>query len=43
MIHGEDAPGQVTFHELGAGETLVHELTNVGDAPLRYTTVELVS
>jgi hypothetical protein len=24
------------------GETLVHELANVGDAPLRYTTVELL-
>jgi predicted metal-dependent enzyme (double-stranded beta helix superfamily) len=43
VIHGEDEPGQVTFHDLAPGETLVHELTNVGDAPLRYTTVELVS
>jgi predicted metal-dependent enzyme (double-stranded beta helix superfamily) len=39
---GADAPGEVTFHDIPAGETLVHDLTNVGDAPLRYTTVELL-
>ncbi len=43
VIHGEDEPGRVTYHDLGPGEVLVHELTNVGDAVLRYTTVELVS
>jgi hypothetical protein len=39
---GEDRPGEVTYHELPPGERLVHELTNVGDRPLRYTTVELL-
>jgi hypothetical protein len=42
VIHGEDAPGEVTFHELARGETLVHEFANTGDAPLRYTTIELL-
>ncbi len=42
VIHGEDAAGEVTFHELAPGETLVHELANTGDAPLRYTTIELL-
>ena len=42
VIHGEDAVGEVTFHELAPGETLVHELANTGDAPLRYTTIELL-
>jgi hypothetical protein len=42
VVHGEDAPGAVTFHELASDERLIHELTNVGDAPLRYTTVELL-
>ena len=41
VASGEDAAGSVTYHELEPGEMLVHELTNVGDAPLRYTTVEL--
>jgi hypothetical protein len=43
VLYGEDGAGEVTFHKLAPGETLVHELTNVGDAPLRYTTVELVA
>jgi predicted metal-dependent enzyme (double-stranded beta helix superfamily) len=43
VLFGEDRRGEVTFHELSPGETLVHELTNVGDAPLRYTTVELLA
>jgi hypothetical protein len=42
VASGEDAAGSVTYHDLEPGETLVHELTNVGDAPLRYTTVELL-
>lgn len=42
VIHGEDAAGEVTFHELAPGEMLVHELANTGDAPLRYTTIELL-
>lgn len=42
-FHGEDAEGEVTFHDLRDGEQLVHDLTNVGDAPLRYTTVELLT
>jgi hypothetical protein len=42
VVQGEDAAGEVTFHDLAPGEVLVHELTNVGDAPLRYTTIELL-
>lgn len=42
-VVGEDEPGQVTFHELAAGEVLVHDLCNLGDRPLRYTTVELLA
>jgi hypothetical protein len=42
VLYGEDGPGEVTFHELAPGEPLVHELMNAGDAPLRYTTVELL-
>ena len=42
VASGEDPAGSVTYHRLEPGETLVHELTNVGDAPLRYTTVELL-
>lgn len=41
-VLGEDDPGQVTFHALAAGEALVHDLTNVGERQLRYTTVELL-
>jgi predicted metal-dependent enzyme (double-stranded beta helix superfamily) len=42
VILGEDEPGQVTYHALAPGERLVHELTNVGEEPLCYTTVELL-
>jgi hypothetical protein len=42
VMVGEDAPGEVTFHELELGERLVHELANVGEDVLRYTTVELL-
>jgi len=43
VVLGEDGAGDVTFHDLGGGQRLVHELMNVGDAPLRYTTVELLA
>jgi quercetin dioxygenase-like cupin family protein len=34
--------GEVTYIEVGDGEQLVHDLTNVGDTPLAFTTVELL-
>lgn len=42
VMLGEDEAGEVTYHDIREGETMVHELTNVGDAPLRYTTIELL-
>jgi mannose-6-phosphate isomerase-like protein (cupin superfamily) len=41
----EDYPhqaGEVTYIEVPPGERLVHDLTNVGSTPLRFTTVELL-
>jgi mannose-6-phosphate isomerase-like protein (cupin superfamily) len=35
--------GEVTYIEVGKGEQLVHDLTNVGDTPLVFTTVELLN
>ncbi len=38
-----DSPrDEVTFQHIVPGETLVHDLTNVGRTVLRFTTVELV-
>jgi hypothetical protein len=34
--------GQVTFFTFRGGETLIHDLENVGDKPIRYITVELL-
>lgn len=34
--------GEVTFHEIAPGETVIHDLTNVADTVLRFTTVELL-
>jgi hypothetical protein len=33
---------EVTFHEIGPADTVIHDLTNVGDTVLRFTTVELL-
>ena len=33
---------EVVYHEIPAGETMIHDLANVGDTVLRYTTVELL-
>ncbi len=39
-----DSPlDEVVFHDIPAGETMIHDLTNVGDTVLRFTTVELVA
>ena len=43
VVFGEDGVGEVTFHDLSGDQRLVHELMNVGDAALRYTTVELLA
>lgn len=34
---------EVTFHDIPPGEAVIHDLTNVGDAVLRFTTVELLA
>ena len=33
---------EVTFHEIAPGEIVIHDLTNVADTVLRFTTVELL-
>ncbi|MBA3380674.1 MAG: hypothetical protein H0T97_02235 [Actinobacteria bacterium] len=33
---------EVTFHDIAHGETVIHDLTNVADTVLRFTTVELL-
>jgi beta-alanine degradation protein BauB len=41
----EDYPhkaGEVTYIEVKPGERLIHDLTNVGDSRLAFTTVELL-
>jgi hypothetical protein len=39
-----DSPqDEVVFHEIPPDETMIHDLTNVGDTVLRFTTVELVT
>lgn len=34
--------GEVTFIEIPAGERWIHDLTNVGETPLSFTTLELL-
>ena len=34
--------GQVSFFTFRGGDTLIHDLENVGDKPIRYITVELL-
>ena len=41
-VLGQNGVGAVTFRDLVDGQVLIHELTNVGEEPLRYTTVELL-
>jgi hypothetical protein len=38
----ESVPDEVTFHEIGPDEVVIHDLENAGDSPLSFTTVELV-
>ncbi|MDQ3822273.1 MAG: hypothetical protein M3321_03425 [Actinomycetota bacterium] len=33
---------EVHFHEIGPDDVVVHELTNVGETPISFTTVELL-
>jgi hypothetical protein len=33
---------EVTFHEIGPADVVIHDLTNVGGTVLRFTTVELL-
>jgi hypothetical protein len=42
VVAGSDGLGEVTYHDVDPGEPMIHDLTNVGAAVLRYTTVELV-
>jgi hypothetical protein len=38
-----DAPvDEVVFHEIGPDDVVVHDLANVGDTVVTYTTVELL-
>lgn len=39
----DERADDVHFHEIGPGDLVVHDLENVGDTPLAYTTVELLS
>jgi hypothetical protein len=39
----ESLADEVTFHEIPAGETIVHDLSNAGMTMLRFTTVELLA
>ena len=39
-----DSPqDEVVFHDIPTGEPMIHDLTNVGDTVLRFTTVELLA
>ena len=38
----DSALDEVTFHEIPLGETRIHDITNVGETVLRFTTVELL-
>jgi hypothetical protein len=38
----ESPKDDVVFHEIPAGETMIHDLSNAGDTLLRFTTVELL-
>ncbi len=39
-----DSPlDEVVFHEIPPGELMIHDLTNVGETELRFTTVELLA
>jgi mannose-6-phosphate isomerase-like protein (cupin superfamily) len=39
----DERPDDVHFHEIAPDDLVVHDLENVGDTPLAYTTVELLS
>jgi beta-alanine degradation protein BauB len=41
-IEYDSEAGEVDFHSIGPDDVVVHDLENVGDAPLRFTTVELL-
>jgi hypothetical protein len=36
------AVDEVYFHEIGAGDVVVHDLENVGETTVSFTTVELL-
>ena len=38
----ESPAGEVHFHEIGPEDVVVHDLANVGDTLVTYTTVELL-
>jgi hypothetical protein len=38
----ESEPDEVTFHAIGPDDVVVHDLENVGETPLSFTTVELL-
>ena len=38
----DERADDVHFHEIEPDDLVVHDLENVGDAPLAYTTVELL-
>ena len=42
QVYEERADG-VHFHEIGPDDLVVHDLENVGEGPLAYTTVELLA
>jgi hypothetical protein len=41
-IEYDSETDEVDFHAIGHDDVVVHDLENVGDAPLRFTTVELL-
>jgi hypothetical protein len=41
-IEYDSGTDEVDFHAIGHDDVVVHDLENVGDAPLRFTTVELL-
>jgi beta-alanine degradation protein BauB len=38
----DSPPDEVHFHEIGPDDFVVHDLRNVGDTTVRFTTVELL-
>lgn len=41
IVETEYSPGDCRYFSFGAGQHMIHDLTNIGDTDLIFTTVEL--